>query len=303
MNAEPEAYPREALADEEPRYLRRQRPLEIRRRKFGRKSWPVYRRWLLASAVVLSGSFLAYHGTRFFLFSPRVALAGYDQIEVTGNQVVSRNAVTEIFASDIGKSIMRMPLNERRAELEVIPWVAQANVRRMLPNRIRVELTERIPVAYLRTGNHLQLVDAGGVVLERPLNGNFAFPVVSGLDEGMPLSDRAARMRLYVKFMKEIDLARSGSSEQVSEVDLSSAQDLRVALTGLLGGQDSAPILVHFGDADFVNKHRLLMDNIGAWSFSVGRVQSVDLRFSRQVVVNPDRSATAHVGAAAAGKP
>ena len=50
MNAEPDTYPSEALADEEPRYLRRQKPLEIRRRKFARGSWPTYRNWLLAGA-------------------------------------------------------------------------------------------------------------------------------------------------------------------------------------------------------------------------------------------------------------
>ena len=32
-----DAYPQEILADEEPKYLRRQKPLEIKRRKFGRK--------------------------------------------------------------------------------------------------------------------------------------------------------------------------------------------------------------------------------------------------------------------------
>ena len=42
MNAE--AYPQEVLAEEEPRYLRRQKPLEIKRRKFGRKAWKTYLR-------------------------------------------------------------------------------------------------------------------------------------------------------------------------------------------------------------------------------------------------------------------
>src|ERR1700689_3989234 len=66
--------PPEALADDEPRYLRRQKPLEIRRRKFGRKSWPAYRRWLLAGTLAVAGSALAYEGICFLLFSPRVLL-------------------------------------------------------------------------------------------------------------------------------------------------------------------------------------------------------------------------------------
>jgi hypothetical protein len=40
---------------------------------------------------------------------------------------------------------------ERREALETLPWVEQAHVQRVLPNRIRVEITERTPVAFLRT--------------------------------------------------------------------------------------------------------------------------------------------------------
>lgn len=293
MNAEQELYPQEALADEEPRYLRRQKPLAIRRRKFGQRSWPAYRRWMLLGAGVLAVGFGAYQSFRFLLFSPRVQLAELDQIEVTGNRYVSSASVADKFTPDLGKSIVRVPLNARRAALESLPWVAQASVERALPNRIRVELTERTPVAFLRTANELALVDAGGVILDRPIEADFHFPVVSGLDESMTRSDRAARMQLFVEFLKEIDLARPGASDQVSDVDLSDAQDVRASIGGLPGLEQQQPIAVHFGDSDFVNKYRLLVDNIGPWRLSAGRVESVDLRFSRQVVVNPESEAVA----------
>lgn len=293
VNAEPEVYPPEALADEEPRYLRRQKPLEVRRRKFGR-SWPAYRRWLLAGVVVLGGGLLVYGGARFFLFSPRVALASEDQIEVAGNRYVGRSVITEKFASDFGRSILRVPLETRRAELEAIPWIEQASVERALPNRLRVELAERTPVAFLRAGNQLSLVDENGVILDRPLEADFHFPVAAGFDESMPQADREKRMHLFVEFLREIDLSHPGASDQVSEVDLADAQDLRAALAGLPGFEDQGPIQVHFGDSDFGNKYRLLLDNIAQWRASAGRVESVDLRFSRQVVVNPGRDAALH---------
>jgi cell division protein FtsQ len=291
MNAEPEVYPPEALADEEPRYLRRQKPVEIRRRKFGRRNWPAYRRWLLAGAGLLAGGWLVYAGAQFFLFSPRVALASEDQIEVTGNRYVSRAVITEKFAPDFGRSILEVPLAARRAALEAIPWVAQASVERALPNRLRVELAERTPVAFLRAGNQLTLVDETGVLLDRPLEGDFHFPVATGFDETMPRPDREKRMRLFVAFMSEIDLSNPGAGDQVSEVNLADAKDLRAGLAGLPGLEDQAPVQVHFGDSDFGSKYRLLLDNIGQWRASAGRVESVDLRFARQVVVNPEHDA------------
>ena len=48
-----DAYPPEVLAEEEPRYLRRQKPVEIKRRKFGRKAWKTY---LRVTAWVVVGS-------------------------------------------------------------------------------------------------------------------------------------------------------------------------------------------------------------------------------------------------------
>jgi cell division protein FtsQ len=289
MSTGPEVYPPEALADDEPRYLRRQKPLEIRRRKFGRKSWPAYRRWTLTAVGLAAAGFLGYHGILFLLFSPSVEFAGSYQVETTGNQFVGRAALTEVFSPDLGKSIFRVPLDARRKEIESIPWVQGATVERTLPDRIRVDLVERTPIAFLRTGNELQLVDASGVLLERPLEAGFHFPVVSGFDEITPLADRKLRMALFVDFMKEIELAHSGAGEQVSEVDFSDPQDVRAMLAGLPGLEGQYPIWVHFGNSDFVNKYRLLAENLAQWRASAGRVESVDLRFSRQVVVNPER--------------
>lgn len=289
MSTGPEVYPPEALADDEPRYLRRQKPLEVRRRKFGRKSWPAYRKWTLLAATIVAAGVVAYRGIRFLLVSPTVEFTGSYQVEINGNQFVGRSAITDVFSPDVGKSILRVPLDARRKEIESIPWVEAATVERTLPDRIRVEIVERNPVAFLRAGNELQLVDASGVLLERPLEAKFHFPVVSGFDETTSMADRQARMALFVDFMKEIDLAHPGAGEQVSEVDLSDPQDVRAMLAGLSGLEGQYPIWVHFGNTDFVNKYHLLTENIAQWRASAGRVESVDLRFSRQVVVNPER--------------
>src|SRR5207245_11167633 len=100
--------------------------------------------------------------------------------------------ITEVFSPEIGKSILRVPLDARRKEIDSIPWVQGATVERTLPDRIRVELLERTPVAFLRTGNELQLVDASGVILERPLEARFHFPVGSGFDDTTLLAHRKA---------------------------------------------------------------------------------------------------------------
>jgi len=281
------------LADDEPKYLRRQKPVEIKRRKFGRKAWSTYLRVTLWTAVGLAGAAAAYAVGNFLLTSPQMALIHPDQISVAGNRIVAPENVREIFVVDRGKSILRVPIDKRRRQLEAIPWVEHATVRRALPNRIEVEITERTPVAFLREGDELALVDAHGVILDRPVAGDFHFPVVTGINSETPLEEREQRMQLYSKFLQEIESERASAVDQVSEVDLSDPRDVRASITGL--DKDSGPVVVHFGNSDFAGKYQTLADEFGVWRAKAGRIESVDLRFSREAVVNQDTSAVALV--------
>ena len=186
MSAEPDYLPADALAEDEPKYLRRQKPVEIRKRKFSRKAWPLYRRILFGSVVAVVAGFAIYEAAAYLLYSPDVQLRSAEQIEIQGNRFVPEDAVTEKFSADMGRSVVRVPLTDRREALETLPWVEQAHVQRVMPNRLRVEIVERTPVAFLRTGSDLSLVDAQGVILERPSDGEFKFPVVEGITESMP---------------------------------------------------------------------------------------------------------------------
>lgn len=288
---EREPYQPELIADDEPRYLRRQKPVEIRRKKFTGKSWPFYRRvfvWTVAGAVAVSGLVVS---ARYLLFSPQMLLMKPEQIQVSGNHIVRAEDVQKLFVADKGRSVLRIPLDARRTQIEELPWVESANVQRILPNHLRVFITERTPIAFFRNGTELALIDAHGVLLDRPEGEDFHFPIVTGLNENLPREDREKRMDTYRDFMKAVDLVKPGSSDTVSELDLSNLRDLRVVLTGLGGASDARAVTVHFGQGDFTGKYRMLVENFAQWQASSGTVDSIDLRYSRQVVVNPDTSA------------
>jgi len=288
--AEADSYRPELLADDEPRYLRRQKPVEIRRKKFSGRGWPFYRRVLVLSVGGVVGATAAYYGAQFLLYSPSMLLLKPDQIEVNGNRIVTREAVLQQFVHDRNRSVLQVPLEARRSQLEQIPWVESASVQRILPNRLRVELTERTPVAFARSGNELALIDAHGVILDRPQGEELHFPIVTGVSEDLPRDQREKRMQTYAEFMRDVDLVRSGSSDRVSEVDLSIPKDLRVVMTGLANANDSQAVTIHFGSSEFTGKFKMLVDNFSQWQANAGHVQSIDLQYSRQVVVNPDTS-------------
>jgi cell division protein FtsQ len=289
-----DAYPQEVLADEEPKYLRRQKPLEIKRRKFGRKAWKTYLRVTFGVGLGIAGGCVVYACGHFLFASPQMALMHSSQVQLTGNNYVFRGSVLAIFKPDQGRSVLRIPLTERRRQLEAIPWVAQAIVRRALPNNIEVEITERVPIAFLRQGSDLALADIHGVILERPMKASFHFPVVTGIREEMTPDERERRMQLFAGFAQQVESTRAGAMGRVSEVDLSDARDLRASIAGLngedasSGTQTDSLVLVHFGDHDFETRYRTLLDDFGQWRAKTGRIESVDLRFNGEAVVNPD---------------
>jgi cell division protein FtsQ len=306
--AEAEHYRPELVTDEEPRYLRRQKPLEIRRKKFGGRNWPLYRRVVGYGVIGIVGMAAAWTASNFLLYSPKMLLLNEEQIELTGNHIVTREAVLQPFLRDRNRSILRIPLDARRIDLEQLQWVESASVQRILPNRLRVELTERTPIAFLKIGNELALVDAQGVILDRPEGEDLQFPIVTGISEDLPRGQREKRMQIYQEFIKDVDLVRPGSSDRVSEIELANPKDLRAVMTGLGRSGNAVPgipdeadkqaVTVHFGGGEFTSKYRMLVENFAQWQANAGRVRSIDLQYARQVVINPDASAGVSVARA-----
>jgi cell division protein FtsQ len=244
--------------------------------------------WTITGAALVTAG---YFGARYALYSPQMMLVKPDQIDVNGNHIIAREEIQKLFVHDRDRSVLRIPLEARRTQIQEIPWVEEASVQRILPNRLRVEITERTPVAFFRNGGELTLIDGHGVLLERPEGEDFHFPIVTGMSENLARDEREKRMQVYQEFMKNIDLVKPGSSDRVSEADLGNPRDLCAVLTGF-GSEGNAPaITVHFGQGDFTGKYRTLVENFTQWQANAGPVHAIDLRYSRQVVVNPDTSA------------
>jgi cell division protein FtsQ len=290
-----DSYRADTVHEDEPRYLRRQKPVEIRRKKFGGKSASFYRRAFVFGVVATGLITAAALASDFLYHSPQVALLKPEQIELTGNHVVSRDAVLQQFVRDRGRSVLSIPLDARRSALEELSWTETANVQRILPNRIRVEITERTPIAFLRNGTDLGLIDAHGVILDRPRGEDFQFPIVTGLSDSMSREERGRRMTTYQEFLKAVDNVRSGSSDRVSEIDLSNPKDLRAVMTGISSANDSQAVTIQFGASDFGGKYRLVVDNFAQWQASNGHVRNIDLQYSKQVILNTDSSGSTTV--------
>jgi cell division protein FtsQ len=157
-------------------------------------------------------------------------------------------------------------------------------VMRLLPNRMRVSIVERTPVAFVRQGSRIGLVDAQGVLLDMPMDAktseHYSFPVVTGISAADALSTRAARMKIFERFTSELDGSGEHISQELSEVDLSNPEDVKALVP-----DHSAEILVHFGEDDFLDRYRRFKEHLSEWRTIYPKLSSVDMRYERQVVL------------------
>ena len=155
-------------AEEESPFLRGQKRVSVRRGSLPKKTAARLTWAALALAIVfLSGIAVAslYHyGER----SWRFRVESSDDIEIDGTQNVSRAQVMEVMGGDIGRNIFFVPLDQRKKQLEQVPWVESASVMRFAPNRLRIEIHERTPIAFARVGSKILVTDSAGMLMELP---------------------------------------------------------------------------------------------------------------------------------------
>jgi cell division protein FtsQ len=269
--------------DEESPFLRAQKRVSARRSSLPKKTanrllWATVAVFVFCVLVIASASLYHYgeHSWRFRVESS-------DNIEVMGMQNVTKAQIMEVIGADIGRNIFFIPLAQQKIQLEQIPWVESASVMRFVPNRLAVQIHERTPVAFARVGPRMFLIDAGGTLMELSTRHKYSFPVILGMNPGEPLSTRAPRMKAYAELTSQLDTGGAHYSQDLSEVDLSDLEDVKVRVNDPQGD-----VLVHLGSSDYLRRYKTYVSHAQGWRQQFQKLESVDLRYDNQIIVNPD---------------
>jgi cell division protein FtsQ len=274
--------------DEESPFLRGQKRVSARRSSLPKKTANGLL-WAAAAAALccvaaLAAAWLYHYGEH----SWRFRVESSDNIEVTGMQNVTKAQIMEVMGADIGRNIFFIPLAQQKAQLEQIPWVESASVMRFVPNRLKVEIQERSPVAFARVGPRMSLIDAGGTLMELAPKRRYSFPVILGMNPGEPLSTRAPRMKAYAEMVRDLDSGGARYSQDLSEVDLTDLEDVKVRVNDPAGD-----VLVHLGSSDYLRRYKIYVTHAQGWRHQFLKLESVDLRYDNQIIVNPEMQRSA----------
>ncbi len=268
---------------EESPFLRAQKRVSARRGSLPKKTAHRLLWAGVAGAALTIGTVVALALYNYGEHSWRFRVDSSDNIEVAGMQNVTKAQIMEVMGADIGRNIFFIPLAQQKVQLEQIPWVESASVMRFVPNRLRVEIHERTPVAFARLGPRVELIDAGGTLIELPRNHKYSFPVILGMNPGEPLSTRAPRMKAYNELVQDLDSGGARYSQDLSEVDLSDLENIKVRVNDPAGD-----VLVELGSSDYLRRYKTYVSHVQEWRQQFQKLESVNLRYDNQVIVNPD---------------
>ena len=171
------------------------------------------------------------------------------RVEVQGTSRVSNNDVQLIVRREAEQAgVWNADLDAISEKLERLPWVKTAVVSRVLPDGLRVRVTERLPRAVVRTAaGRFRWIDEEAVMLGEMLPSD-QIPAffLRGLNEENSHTahqENRERVEKFMELQKTWDAA--GLSERVSEVNLIDVRDVRAQLAG-----DNSQIEVRLGAQD-----------------------------------------------------
>ena len=208
------------------------------------------------------------------------------KVEVQGTSRVSAAEVQALVRNEVVKTgVWKADLKGMNARLEQLPWIRSAVVSRVLPNGIRVRITERIPRAVVRTASgRFRWVDDDAVLLGEMLPTDQMPPFfLRGLNEEDPAGAVAENRERVAKFMElQRDWDAAGLSERVSEVNLIDIRDIRAQLAG-----DDSHIEVRLGSTDHGKRLKDALEVLDAQKQSARGplISYVDLSQGKRAIV------------------
>lgn len=180
------------------------------------------------------------------------ASASFFQVRTIETRGASRASVDEIknaVRHDVSETgVWRADLQQLSTHLEHLPWVRTAVVTRVLPDGIRVRITEREPKAVVRTaaGRFIWVDDDAVYLGEMSSTDQMPSFFLRGWNEDNSNTAQAENRDRVRKFLElQRDWSGQGLSERVSEVNLLDLRDVRVQLAG-----DDSQIEVRLGSQD-----------------------------------------------------
>ena len=165
----------------------------------------------LAAAIAhgaLRGGILDYEGSPLRnmsgKFASMVGMAAED-IRVSGLTHHDPELLFHALGVRPGASLVGFDAAEARRTLEAMDWVAAAAVQRQYPNRLDINVAERVPFAIWQHGGAYSLIDKAGVAMGGlELMGQSQLPLVTGNEANLGAAEIVNHLEAYPLLFRKV---------------------------------------------------------------------------------------------------
>ena len=172
---------------------------------------------LIALCILSLGLVVAYQA---LLVSPFFAL---DRLSINGRERLDQEEILRLAGVQPGMNLLKVNPKVLIQRLESSPWVEQAQIRRVLPDEMRIHILEKKPWALLHSEGLWYLDRIGRPIKRIEAGEEFNLPIITGLSQeaaetAQGRQDLAEAMEIVAR------LSRAGSPlllDQVSEIRFS----------------------------------------------------------------------------------
>jgi cell division protein FtsQ len=246
-------------------------------------------RVILTLALVGIGIYGLYYARQSFRVGAQFELV---DIEYWGGKHSDQNALTKLIQDTCPQGILAIDLERVRTLVEGESWVKSAIVRRKLPDKLVIHLTERKPVAVAAIDNELYVVDDEGVVLDGygPDYQSIDRPIVKGLSNVArenSQAQNAERIQLYLTVIRDLASTEKDYTKALSEIDVSNPE--RVAVLPA-----DEPVTVYLGSDHFLRNFETYLSQKEIYyrlKEEHGLIEYIDVSYENKVIFHtPDES-------------
>src|ERR1043165_5335583 len=182
-------------------------------------------------------------------------------VEVVGTSRTSAEEIEGVVRRAVSRTgVWRADLSSLSSEIGRMPGVGRVVIARVLPDALRVRITERVPLAVIRnSAGHFVWVDEEGVALGQMQSTDQMPPffILGWNEDGTneAREENAERVRKYQEALHEWQAL--GLTERVSEINLFDVRDVRAQLAG-----DDSQIEARVGAADLGNRLKIALEEL-----------------------------------------
>ncbi len=154
-------------------------------------------------------------------------------IEVNGNQNVTREEVVKLSSVYYGENIFRINKKNSMKSIFQNPYVKLIKIRRVMPNKVIIDIVERQAAAYVPyVGSYLNIDEEGMILEVKPAINKPNLPIVRGMafetfkiGEILSIKDKD-----QLNMMKTLigELKNASLMGKVSEMDIANKSEIRL---------------------------------------------------------------------------